>query len=156
VLLAFAAIITGACEAGAPSVTPPIAPGASGSPREVNLIAKDYSFLPDALDLRLARPSCSTSSTVDLRSMKRSSAMPPRRTRGNWRKPRPSAHHPAHAGRQRPADASPASGSSWKSGQRVDLVWTVPAVSPTVPWLVGCHIPGHWERGMQIPGALGG
>ena len=26
-------------------------PGASGSPREVNLIAKDYSFLPDALDL---------------------------------------------------------------------------------------------------------
>ena len=29
----------------------PIVPGASGSPREVNLIAKDYSFLPDALDL---------------------------------------------------------------------------------------------------------
>ena len=26
-------------------------PGASGAPREVNLIAKDYSFLPDALDL---------------------------------------------------------------------------------------------------------
>ena len=39
------------CEAGAPSATPPIVPGASGSPREVNLIAKDYSFLPDALDL---------------------------------------------------------------------------------------------------------
>ncbi len=32
-------------------MTPPIVPGASGSPREVNLIAKDYSFLPDALDL---------------------------------------------------------------------------------------------------------
>ena len=38
-----------------------------------------------------------------------------------------------------------------KSGERVDLVWTVPAVSSTAAWLVGCHIPGHWERGMQIP-----
>ena len=50
-LLGFAAMVTAACEAGAPSLTPPIVPGASGSPREVNLIAKDYSFLPDVLDL---------------------------------------------------------------------------------------------------------
>ena len=39
-----------ACTSAAPA-TGPIAPGASGSPREVNIIAKDYSFLPDALDL---------------------------------------------------------------------------------------------------------
>ncbi len=40
------------------------------------------------------------------------------------------------------------------SGQRVDLAWTVPSgvASPGAPaWIVGCHIPGHWERGMQIP-----
>ena len=30
---------------------PPVVPGSSRAPREVNLITKDYSFLPDALDL---------------------------------------------------------------------------------------------------------
>ena len=40
-----------------------------------------------------------------------------------------------------------------KSGERVDLVWTVPADGPAsaTPWVVGCHIPGHWARGMQVP-----
>jgi uncharacterized cupredoxin-like copper-binding protein len=38
------------------------------------------------------------------------------------------------------------------SGERVDLVWTVPAAAATGPaWIVGCHIPGHWARGMQVP-----
>ena len=39
------------------------------------------------------------------------------------------------------------------SGQRVDLVWTVPATAGAAgtPWIVGCHIPGHFARGMQIP-----
>jgi hypothetical protein len=32
-------------------------------------------------------------------------------------------------------------------------VWTVPVDAPASPtaWVVGCHIPGHWARGMQIP-----
>ena len=39
-----------------------------------------------------------------------------------------------------------------ESGQRVDLVWTVPAdAAAGAPWTVGCHIPGHWERGMHVP-----
>jgi hypothetical protein len=39
------------------------------------------------------------------------------------------------------------------SGQRVDVVWTVPADAPADAggWVVGCHIPGHWARGMQVP-----
>ena len=36
-----------------------------------------------------------------------------------------------------------------RSGERVDVVWTVPQTS--TPFIVGCHIPGHWEKGMQIP-----
>ena len=36
---------------GARASTPPIVAGASGAPREVNLIAKDYEFLPATLDL---------------------------------------------------------------------------------------------------------
>ena len=51
-LLFIAAILlAAACEAGPPPATPPITPGTSGSPREVNLIARDYSFQPPTLDL---------------------------------------------------------------------------------------------------------
>ena len=44
-------LLAAACEAGPPPATPPITPGTSGSPREVNLIARDYSFQPPTLDL---------------------------------------------------------------------------------------------------------
>ena len=47
---AFALALAG-CDAGAPPATPPISPGTSATPREVNLIARDYSFQPDTLDL---------------------------------------------------------------------------------------------------------
>ena len=42
-----------------------------------------------------------------------------------------------------------------RSGERVDVTWTVPPRDPSgnpPPFIVGCHIPGHWERGMLIPG----
>ena len=51
VLLASLSLAVAACSDGPPSPTPPIVPGSSASPREVNIIAKDYAFLPDALDL---------------------------------------------------------------------------------------------------------
>ncbi len=47
-----------------------------------------------------------------------------------------------------------------RSGERVDLVWTVPrdaaaatsgATAGEAGWTVGCHIPGHLDKGMQIP-----
>lgn len=39
------------------------------------------------------------------------------------------------------------------SGQRVDVVWTVPAnaASAASGWFLGCHIPGHWAKGMVVP-----
>jgi hypothetical protein len=43
------------------------------------------------------------------------------------------------------------------SGGRVVVVWTVPGAIATVPWLVGCHIPGHFAKGMVVPvGVAGG
>lgn len=35
------------------------------------------------------------------------------------------------------------------SGQREDVLWTVPAA--TAPLIVGCHIPGHYAKGMHVP-----
>ena len=60
----------------------------------------------------------------------------------------------ADAGRQRPAGRVRDPDRGRPPGQRVDLAWTVPpgvAAPGAPPWIVGCHIPGHWERGMQIP-----
>ena len=50
-MTALAVAVVGACEAGPPPATPPVVPGSSLQPREVNIIAKDFLFLPDALDL---------------------------------------------------------------------------------------------------------
>jgi hypothetical protein len=44
--IALVALATGACSAAAPTATSPIVPGGSSAPREVNVITKDYSFLP--------------------------------------------------------------------------------------------------------------
>jgi len=35
------------------------------------------------------------------------------------------------------------------SGQRVDLTWTVPARADLARVILGCHIPGHWSKGMR-------
>jgi uncharacterized cupredoxin-like copper-binding protein len=35
------------------------------------------------------------------------------------------------------------------SGQRIDLTWTVPAAAETGRLILGCHIPGHWAKGMR-------
>lgn len=41
------------------------------------------------------------------------------------------------------------------SGQRVDVRWTVPtSVAPSSPLIVGCHIPGHYAKGMHVPVVL--
>ncbi len=150
-LLAFTAIIAAGCDAGAPPATPPIVPGASGSPREVNLIAKDYSFLPDALDL-------APGETILLHVINgglevHEAVIGDAATQDAWEVAE-AATVGAPPG-PTPLVSVPPGVSGVRivvqSGERVDLVWTVPDVSPTVAWQVGCHIPGHWARGMQIP-----
>jgi uncharacterized cupredoxin-like copper-binding protein len=38
------------------------------------------------------------------------------------------------------------------SGQRVDVVWTVPVIGAgDAALVIGCHIPGHWAKGMGVP-----
>ena len=118
----------------------------------MNLIAKDYSFLPDALELVPGE-------TVLLHVVNGGLAV-----------------HEAIIGDSRVQDAWEAAEAATEgappgptplvsvppdvagirvvvaSGERVDLVWTVPDdIGADDAWVVGCHIPGHWERGMQIP-----
>ena len=143
--------IATACEAGAPPPTPSIVPGTSGSPREVNLIAKDYSFLPDALDL-------APGETVLLHVINgglevHEAVIGDARVQDAWEIAE-AATVGAPPG-PTPVVSVPPDVAGLRivvrSGERVDVVWTVPPETPTAAWEVGCHIPGHWARGMRIP-----
>lgn len=148
-----AAVVAAACAAGPPSPTPPIVPGGSAAPREVNIITKDYAFLPDALDLVAGE-------TVLLHVINgglevHEAVIGDMAVQDAWE-----VAEAATVGRPpgpTPVVTVPPEVAGLRivvtSGQRVDVVWTVPASAPSSPtaWLVGCHIPGHWARGMQIP-----
>ena len=139
-------------------VTPPISPGSSAAPREVNLITRDYSFVPSTLDLVPGE-------TVLLHVVNgglvvHEAVIGDAGVQDAWERaeaatigappgPTPVVTVPTEVGGLRVVVAS---------GERVDVTWTVPsdAAAPAAPaadpaWLVGCHIPGHWAKGMVIP-----
>jgi uncharacterized cupredoxin-like copper-binding protein len=149
--MAIALVIVVGCEAGAPPVTPSIVPGGSGAPREVNVIAKDYAFLPDALDLAPGETVLLHvingglevhEAVIGDTSVQDAWEVAEAATVGAPPGPTPVVSVPPEVSGLRIVV---------RSGERVDVVWTVPAVTPEAAWQVGCHIPGHWERGMQIP-----
>ena len=142
-----------ACEAGPPPVTPPISPGSSGAPREVNLIARDYSFQPPTLDL--APGETVLLHVINGGLVTHEAIIGDDRVQDAW-----------EVAEAAPGIADPPPGPTpvvsvppdvagvrivVRSGERVDLQWTVPADAAEGVWIVGCHIAGHWERGMQIP-----
>jgi uncharacterized cupredoxin-like copper-binding protein len=148
-VLAFAACDTGAAP---PSATRLIVPGASTAPREVNLIARDYAYAPDALDL-------APGETVLLHVINgglevHEAVVGDMAVQDAWEVAE--AAMAGHPPGPTPVVSVPPEVSGLRvvvrSGERVDVVWTVPAAAASgPPWIVGCHIPGHWARGMQIP-----
>lgn len=147
------AIVLAACDAGAATPTPPIVPGGSAAPREVNIITKDYAFLPDALDLVAGETVLLHvingglevhEAVIGDGSVQDAWEMAEAATAGSPPGPTPVVTVPPGVGGLRIVV---------HSGERVDVVWTIPLDGPAAPtaWVVGCHIPGHWARGMQIP-----
>jgi uncharacterized cupredoxin-like copper-binding protein len=141
------------CAAGAAPPTPPIVPGSPGAPREVNLIARDYSFVPATLDLVpgetillhvingglvVHEALLGDAAVQDAWEVAEAATV------GAPPGPTPTVQVPPDVAGVRIVV---------RSGERVDLTWTVPAdaASAPTPWVVGCHIPGHWAKGMQIP-----
>jgi uncharacterized cupredoxin-like copper-binding protein len=148
-LAALSAAMLWGCQASTPGATPPIVAGASGAPREVNLIAKDYSFLPDALDLVPGE-------TVLLHVINggleiHEAILGDMAVQDAWEVAE-AATVGAPPG-PTPMVSVPPGVAGLRivvhSGERVDVTWTVPVT--TSAFIVGCHIPGHWEKGMQIP-----
>jgi uncharacterized cupredoxin-like copper-binding protein len=154
VAVTLAVLALTACDGGAltPSDARPLVPGASAAPREVNLIARDYAYAPDALDL-------TPGETVLLHVINgglevHEAVVGDMAVQDAWEVAEgATAGHPPGP---TPVVSVPPEVSGLRivvrSGERVDVVWTVPAAAASgPPWIVGCHIPGHWARGMQIP-----
>ena len=154
--LAAAALTFAGCATTGSSATPPIVPGRSDAPREVNLIARDYAFVPATLDL--VPGETILLHVIDAGLETHEAVIGDRAVQAAWETaelatvgappgPTPVVRVPADVAGVRVVV---------RSGERVDLAWTVPAdvatgASDTGAWLVGCHIPGHWAKGMQIP-----
>ena len=145
------AVLLAACEAAAPPPTPPVSPGSSGAPREVNLIARDYTFGPPTLDLVPGE-------TVLLHVINggletHEAILGDAAVQDAWERAEAAVAN-APPG-PTPVVSVPPDVAGVRivvrSGERVDLVWTVPASAAETSWIVGCHIAGHWAKGMQVP-----
>ena len=143
-------VLLGGCEAGAPPATPPIVPGSSATPREVNIVLKDWVFLPDPVDVvpgetvlihvinggleihELVIGDIAVQDAWEAAELATINAPPG---------PTPAVSVPPAVAGIRVVVPS---------GQRVDLTWTVPSSAADVArLLLGCHIPSHWAKGMR-------
>lgn len=151
-LAGFAAILA-ACDAGAPGATPPITPGTTEEPREVNIVMRDYAYVPSIVDLHPGETV--TFHVINGGLVVHEAILGDIDEQMAWEAAEAAvADHPPGP---TPAVADPAGFGGIRmvaeSGQRLDVVWTVPDDAATAAggWFVGCHIPGHWEKGMVVP-----
>jgi uncharacterized cupredoxin-like copper-binding protein len=149
-LVAAAAAVAIGCEAGPPRATPAITPGTSAAPREVNIIAKDWIFLPDRIVvvpgetvlLHVVNGGLDVhEAVIGDGSVQDAWEVAEAATVGSPPGPTPLVSVPPAVSGLRVVVAS---------GQRVDALWHVPE-SGVAGLVVGCHIPGHWAKGMVVP-----
>jgi uncharacterized cupredoxin-like copper-binding protein len=141
-----------ACDAGPPA-TPAITPGTLARPRVVVIVAKDYTYAPSVVDLVPGE-------TVVLQVINGGLALHEavigaQAVQDAW-EAADTAYASAPPGAEPQVSVAPERGGLRilvRSGERVDVTWTVPADAATggAAWFVGCHIPGHWSQGMVVP-----
>jgi uncharacterized cupredoxin-like copper-binding protein len=149
-VLAAIAVLVGACDAGAPPATPPIVPGSSVAPREVNVVLKDWIFLPDPVDVVPGETVLLhvVNGGLEIHEL----VIGDQAVQDAWEAAE-LATIDAPPG-PTPVVSVPPELSGIRvvvpSGQRVDVAWQVPAAAADVSkLLLGCHIPGHWQKGMR-------
>lgn len=147
------AALLAACAAAGPGATPPVVPGTSAAPRAVNIVMRDYAYVPTVVDLvpgetvalHVINGGLETHEAV-VGDMPAQLAWEAAEAATVGAPPGPT-----------PVVAPPAGFEGLRvvagSGQLVDVTWTVPADAVAAPsgWFVGCHIPGHWAKGMVVP-----
>jgi uncharacterized cupredoxin-like copper-binding protein len=142
------AVLAG-CAPAPPGPTPIPIPGTVDRPREVNIIAREYTYDPSTVDLVPGETVLFhiVNAGLDIHEVVIGDAT----TQDAWE-----TAEAAVAGAPpgpTPLVSLPADRAGLRvvvtSGQRVDATWTVPT-SRTPVLVVGCHIPGHWAKGMQV------
>jgi uncharacterized cupredoxin-like copper-binding protein len=152
VLVAVVGAVVSACDPGAPPPTPPISPGTAAAPREVNIIARDWTFQPSVVDVVPGE-------TVLLHVINggldvHEAVIGDDAAQAAWESAEASAGVGQAPGPTPRVSLDPSVGGLRivvASGARVDQLWTVPAAAPAGGLVVGCHIPGHWAKGMIVP-----
>jgi uncharacterized cupredoxin-like copper-binding protein len=151
--LAAAAALLAACDAGTPAGTPPITPGTAEKPREVNIVMRDYAYVPSVVDLHPGETV--VFHVINGGLVVHEAILGDMDAQLAWEAAEAVvADHPPGP---TPLVPDPAGFEGVRvvaeSGQRLDVVWTVPADASEAAggWFVGCHIPGHWEKGMVVP-----
>jgi len=144
-------MLLGGCAQG-PTTTPPVTPGTSAHPREVNLIARDDVFSPPSIDVVPGE-------TVVLHVINgglenHEAVIGDQRVQDAWEAAEANAP-PVRPGVSPAISVAPDLAGLRivvGSGVRMDVTWTVPS-DPTVVagLIVGCHVPGHYAKGMRIP-----
>jgi uncharacterized cupredoxin-like copper-binding protein len=150
ITLALLLSATAACSSGSAGPTPPIRPGSSGAPREVNVVLKDWVFLPDPVDVVPGETVLLhvVNGGLEIHEL----VIGDQAVQDAWE-----AAEAATVGAPpgpTPVVSVPPGEAGIRivvpSGGRVDVTWTVPGSASEVDALVlGCHIPGHWEKGMR-------
>jgi len=147
------ALLAAGCDAGTPAVTPPITPGTGSAPREVNIVTRDYAYVPSVVDLVPGE-------TVVLHVINgglvvHEAIFGDMKTQLAWEAAEaPFADSPPGP---TPVVPVPPGFDALRivvgSGERMDVTWTVPSYAAVAAggWFVGCHIPGHWAKGMVVP-----
>jgi uncharacterized cupredoxin-like copper-binding protein len=130
-------------------------PGTAGAPRELNVIASDYAFVP--LVVRVIPGETVLIHVVNGGLEPHEAVIGDAAVQAAWEEAEArTADHPPGA----TPVVSVAPGLAGvrvfvASGQRMDVRWAVPedvaSASPGTEWFVGCHIPGHFEKGMVVP-----
>lgn len=120
-----------------------------GHPREVNLIASEYAFAPSTLQVFAGETILLHVVNAGLEVHE--AILGDGRVQDAWEAAEAAVPPPPPG--PTPVVTVPPNVSGVRvvvrSGQRMDVVWTVPQ-APSAPLVVGCHIPGHWARGMKI------
>jgi uncharacterized cupredoxin-like copper-binding protein len=151
--LALAAVIVAACETGAPGATPPITPGTGSVPRTVNIVARDYAYVPTTVDL--VPGETVTFQVINGGLVIHEAIVSDLEDQMAWEAAEAAAADPPPGPTPfvPPPPGFEGTRIVVESGQRLDVTWTVPsdAANAAGGWFVGCHIPGHWAKGMVVP-----
>lgn len=147
------AVTLAACDAGAPAGTPPITPGMAGAPRDVNIVMRDYAYVPSIVDLHPGETV--VFHVINGGLVVHEAILGDIEQQMAWESAEAAvADHPPGP---TPTVTDPTGFNGVRivaeSGQRLDVTWTVPADAAEAAggWFVGCHIPGHWAKGMVVP-----